>query len=144
MKQFITKHQGSIIGVLSGWDRIRFRGTFRELAVTGLLMNWLWDRQVLLKHFKPLALELTAALKASVEVVAAAAGRTVKYLASAALSKEDLVQELLRREGMQEGLVCVLSCVEPCRSYDIRRSREQKQIDLVQSLRKCLPGYFYF
>jgi hypothetical protein len=144
MKQFITKHQQDIIGVLSGWDRIRFRGTFRELAVTKLLMSWLWTRQVKLKHFKPLALELTASLKASVEGVAAAAGRTVKYLASAALSKEDLVREYLRREGISEGLVCVLSCVEPCRSYDIHRNRETKHIDLVQSLRKCLHWYFYF
>lgn len=144
MKQFITKHQQNIVGVLSGWDRIRFRGTFRELAVTKLLLSWLWTRQVKLKHFKPLALELTATLKASVEGVAASAGRTVKYLASAALSKEDLVRELLQREGISEGLVCVLSCVEPCRSYDIHRNRETKHIDLVQSLRKCLHWYFYF
>jgi hypothetical protein len=144
VKQFITKHEGSIVGVLSGWDRIRFRGTFRSLAVTRLLMSWLLDRQVMLKHFKPLALELTAALKASVEEVAATAGRTVQYLASSALSKEDLVRELLRREGIEEGLVCVLSCVEPCRSYDIHKDRQTKHIELVQCLRKCLHWYCYF
>jgi hypothetical protein len=144
MKQFITKHEGSIVGVLSGWDRIRFRGTIRTLAVTKLMMSWLWDRQVMLKHFKPFALELTAALKASIEEVAAAAGQTVKYVASSALSKEDLVQELLRREGIKEGLVCVLSCVEPCRSYEIYKNRETKHIDLVQRLRKCLHWYCYF
>jgi len=144
MKQFITKHDRSIVGVLSGWDRIRFRGTFRALAVTRLMMSWLLDRQVMLKHFKPLTLELTAALKASVDEVAAAAGRTVKYLASSALSKEDLVQELIRREGIRQGLVCVLSCVEPCRSYDIHKNRETKHIELVQCLRKCLHWYCYF
>jgi hypothetical protein len=144
MEQFITKHERSIVGVLSGWDRIRFRGTFRTLAVTRLLASWLWDRQVMLKHFKPFALELTAALKASVEEVAGAAGRTVKYLASSALSKEDLVRELIRREGIKEGLVCVLSCVEPCRSYDIHKNRDAKHIDLVQALRKCLHWYCYF
>lgn len=144
MKQFITKHERSIVGVLSGWDRIRFRGTLRTLAVTKLMMRWLWDRQVLLKHFKPFALELTAALQASVDEVAGVAGRTVKYLASSALSKEDLVRELIRREGIKEGLVCVLSCVEPCRSYDIHKNRETKHIELVQSWRKCLHWYFYF
>jgi hypothetical protein len=144
MKQFITKHEQSIVGVLSGWDRIRFRGTIRTLAVTKLLASWLWDRQVMLKHFTPFALELTTALKASIEGVAAAAGRTVQYLASSALSKEDLVRELLRREGIEEGLVCVLSCVEPCQTYDIHRNRETKHIDLVQRLRKCLHWYCYF
>jgi hypothetical protein len=98
----------------------------------------------MLKHFKPFALELTAALKASIEGIAAAAGRTVKYLASSALSKEDLVRELLRRERIEEGLVCVLSCVEPCRTYDIHKNRETKHIELVQRLRKCLHWYCYF
>jgi hypothetical protein len=144
MNQFITKHERNIVGVLSGWDRVRFRGTIRTLAVTKLLGSWLWDRRVMLKHFKPFAKDLTATLKASVEKVAASIGQEVKYLASSALSKEDLVQELLRREGIQEGLVCVLSCVEPCRSYDIYRDREAKRIELVQRLRKCLHWYCYF
>lgn len=144
MNQFITKHERSLVGVLSGWDRMRFRGTFRALAVTKLLMGWLWDRQAPLKHFTPLALELTAALKASIERTAAAAGQSVKYLASSALSKEDLVRELIRREGIEQGLVCVLSCVEPCRSYEIHRNRETKHIELVQCLRKCLHWYAYF
>jgi hypothetical protein len=143
MKQFITKHERSIVGVLSGWDRIRFRGTFRSLAVTRMMVSWLLDRRVMLKHFKPLALELTAALKASIDEVAGAAGQTVKYLASSALSKEDLVRELIRREA-SEGLVCVLSCVEPCRSYDIHKNRETKHIELVQAFRKCLHWYCYF
>src|SRR5688500_2228639 len=144
MRQFITKHERNIVGVLSGWDRIRFRGTFRALAVTRMMMSWLLDRQVMLKHFKSLGLELTAALKVSIEQTAAAAGRSVKYLASSALSKEDLVRELIRREGASEGLVCVLSCVEPCRSYDIHRNRQTKHIELVPALRKCLHWYCYF
>ncbi len=144
MKQFITKHEPSIVGVLSGWDRIRFRGTIRTLAVTKMMMGWLWDRQVMLKHFKPFALDLTATLKASVEQVAGAAGRTVKYLASSSLSKEDLVKELIRREGITAGLVCVLSAVEPCRSYEIHKNRETKHLELVQSFRKCLHWYFYY
>jgi hypothetical protein len=144
MDHFITKHERSIVGVLSGWDRIRFRGTIRTLAVTKLLASWLCSQNMLLKNFKPFALGLTAALKASVEQVAAAVGRTVKYVASSALSKEDLVQELIRREGLQEGLVCVLSCVEPCQSYEIHKDRETKHIDLVQSLRKCMHWYVYF
>ena len=144
MREFIKNHERNIIGVLNGWDRIRFRGTLRNLAVTKLMMRWLWDRQVLLKHFRAFALELTAALKTSIEQVAATGGRTVRYLASSSLSKEDLVRELIRREGIQEGLVCVLSCVEPCRSYDIHKNCETKHIELVQRLRKCLHWYLYF
>jgi hypothetical protein len=144
MEQFITKHRAQIVGVLSGWDRIRFRGTLRVLAVVPGLFSWLCEQGILLKQFKGFALELTEHLKTSVEGVAAAAGRKIEYLASSALSKEALVQELLRRERIEQGLVCVFSCVEPCRSFDIRRDAAKRQIDLVSSLRKCLHWYLYF
>lgn len=144
MKQFIKKYHRDIIGVLSGWDRVRFRGTIRMLAYKEGLMGWLCERKVLLKHFKSFSKKLTASLKRSVLAVAERAGHSVQYIASPSLSKEDLVQELLRREGITEGLVCVLSCVEPCKSYEICRNRETKQIDLVPALRKCLHWYLYF
>ena len=144
MQQFIKKHDRDIIGVLSGWDRVRFRGTILMLAYVDGLLGWLSERKVLHKHFKSFSIELTESVKSSVLGVAEAAGRTVKYLASSSLSKEDLVRELLDREGISEGLVCVLSCVERCQSYDIYRNRETKHIDLVPALRKCLHWYLLF
>ena len=37
MDAFIRKHSRDIIGVLSGWDRIVFRGTIRLIAnLTGM------------------------------------------------------------------------------------------------------------
>lgn len=144
MKEFITKHESEIVGTLSGWDRVRFRGTIRMLAAVQGLMAWLTENSVRLTGFKQFALDLTARLKASVEQVAAGANREIKYLASSVLSKEDLVYELMKREGVTEGLVCVLSCVEPCRSFHITRDRKKKQIDLVPAFRKCLHWYLYF
>jgi hypothetical protein len=144
MEQFIKKHELQIVGTLSGWDRVRFRGTTRLLCAVRGLMAWLTDRQVRLTGFKQFAECLTADLKSSVEQVAAAGGRSITYLASSLLSKEDLVQELLKREGVSEGLVCVLSCVEPCRSFHVQRDRETKMIDLVPAYRKCLYWYLYF
>ena len=144
MEEFIRKHGSQVVGVLSGWDRIRFRGTLRVLSVVPGLFSWLVEQGVLLKEFKGFALALTERLKTSIEGVAAAAERKIVYLASSALSKEALVQELLRREKIEHGLVCVFSCVEPCRSFDIFRDPVKKHIDLKSSLRKCLHWYLYF
>ncbi len=38
----------------------------------------------------------------------------------------------------------MLSCVEPCKSFTIRRDREARQLLLVPAQRKCLHLYFYF
>ena len=96
MDQFIKNHRLQVLGTLSGWDRIRFRGTFRVLSAVPGLFTWLNGQDVLLKDFKKFAMELTDRLRASVEAVAAASGRKIEYLASSALSKEALVNELLR------------------------------------------------
>lgn len=146
MNQFIKKHQSMIVGQLSGFDRVRFRGMLRMLAAVPGIVAWLKDStgSGRLTGFKSFALDLTERMKASVEQVATAAGRSIKYLASSVLSKEDLIQELLAREKISEGLVCVLSCVEPCRSFDIHRDRQKKWIELVPAYRKCLHWYLYF
>lgn len=144
MYEFIRKHEPRILGTLSGWDRVRFRGTMRLLCAVRGLTSWLTDRQVRFSEFKQFSLDLTAQLKASVEQLAAAAGRPIQYVASCALSKEDLVQELLRRENISEGVVCILSCVEPCRSFQIMRDPQKNKVDFFPALRKCLHWYVYF
>ena len=107
MKEFIEKHSDRISGVLSGLDRVRFRGTFRHLAVAVLLERWLSHRRILMKNFKPFVEGITASLKAAIESYATARGRAIRYLESSAISKEDLVKELIRRESLTTGLVCV-------------------------------------
>jgi hypothetical protein len=144
MDQFIKNHRAQILGTLSGWDRVRFRGTLRVLSVVPGLFSWLSEQGVLLKDFKGFAMGLTDQLRASVETVTHAAGKKIEYLASAALSKEALVNELIRREKIERGLVCVYSCVDPCRSFELRRDPVKKQLDLVSTLRKCLHWYLYF
>jgi hypothetical protein len=38
----------------------------------------------------------------------------------------------------------VLSCVEPCLSFEIRRNRQAKLLELNHCFRKCLHLYHYF
>jgi hypothetical protein len=144
MREFIKKHGTMILGTLCGMDRVRFRGSIRLLCSARGLTSVLTQQKVRLTEFYQFCESLTATLKGSVEQIAQSAGRSIRYIASSLLSKEDLVQELLRREGISEGLVCVLSCVEPCRTYQIRRDQRRQRIDFMPSLRKCLHWYLYF
>ena len=155
MNEFIKQHQKDILGVLSGFDRVRFRGTFRVLAVVKLLRSWLAMQRVLIKDFGGFAESLTQRLKRSVEEVArqcfARRGvvlrpgeSAIHYLRSPKISKEDLVKELIRREGLTEGVVCVLSASELSRSYEVRRNPETQTLDLEPRTRQCLHWYVYF
>ena len=59
-------------------------------------------------------------------------------------SKEKTARKIAERDGITEGLICLLSCVEPCRSYAIRRDRQQQRLVLEPRQRKCLHIYRYW
>jgi hypothetical protein len=144
MRQFIAKHQNDVMGVLSGFDRIRFRGTLRWLATVRGLSCFLGSVRILLKDFTGYAKGLTAQMRETVETLARDAGRPAIYLNSTAISKEDYAQGIARRDGVREGLICVLSCVEPCFSYEVRPNGQTKRLELRGGRLKCLHQYLYF
>ena len=41
MERFIERHHDRVIGVLSGFDRMLFRGSLRSISYTNALAKWL-------------------------------------------------------------------------------------------------------
>jgi hypothetical protein len=144
MHEFLQRHAKDVIGMLSGFDRVRLRGTLRFVATTAGMEQYLWRAHVLLKDFRDYAQSVTAQIRAASQRLAEASGRPLLYVASSALRKEQKVRELMAAEGVTAGLICVLTCVEPCWSYTVRRNREAKRLELQGGYFKCLHHYFYF
>jgi hypothetical protein len=144
MNEFVQRQAESVIGFLSGFDRLLFRGTIRLLANARGLMSYLWSRQVLLKELGDWSQQLTEELRSASKQVMVDAGRTVQYLPGASASKEDLARAIARREGITRGPVCLLEAVEPCWSYEVHRSRALKKLVLEPRYRKCLHQYPYW
>lgn len=144
MKNFLQRHKDRILGVLSGFDRIRFRGSLRLLSHVGGVVKWLSAGGVLLKDFHPLTKQLTSALRTQTEQFAEEAGRPVQYL-ERKLDKEELVQKIRAQQPAAEnGLVAVLSTLETCHAFQVFRNRQTQQIELRRRFTKCLHYYFYF
>ena len=144
MKRFIQRHGQRILGVLSGFDRMRFRGSFTPLTTVAGALTWLSQGGVLLKDFARFAQDLTKRIRQAVERDAVAAGRPVIYL-DHFVNKEALVQRIRAEQGTAaNGLIAVLSAVEGCRSYDVHINRDTHRIALRQRQRKCLHYYFYW
>ena len=144
MNTFVQRHRDSVIGVLSGFDRVRIRGTLRWLCYPDGLAKHLSKMRVLLKDFKAYAQHFTDRVRQGIEAVAQAGGRPMAYLASPAISKEDRARAIAERDGIREGLICVLSAVEPFRSFEIRGNRATRELELRSALRKCLHYYTYW
>jgi len=143
VEQFLLKHAGAVIGTLSGFDRLVFRGTLRTLAHRAGMLGYLWAVRVLLKDFARHAEALTRQLKEASEELARRTARPIRYLPSSATSKEDIARKIARADGITAGLICILTAVEPCLSYEIVRDRAAKRLELAPRHRKCLHLYHY-
>ena len=141
MQKFIAKHQDKIAGTLSGFDRLVFRGHLRSIGHPRGMMTYLWFNQVLLKNFGDYVAEVTERLKEASLAEAKAYGRPVKYLNSSQTDKETIARNILAQDGVRGGLVCVLSCLEPCWKFEIHRSRQMKKLELQLRSGKCLFLY---
>lgn len=146
MNSFLQRHVGSVMGVLRGFDRILCRGTLMRLCNGGGLFDLMRKTGHGLKDFGSFCESVTKQVKAASEQVAMEADRPLIYLSSSSTRKEELAREIVRRDQIESGLVCVLSAVEPCWTYAFNpngRSRGRQTRVLTPHRRKCLHYYHY-
>jgi hypothetical protein len=143
-ESFLNKFGHKITGIISGFDRVRFRGSLRLLFQPSAMERYLASCGVLIKEFKDFAESITAKVKAAAYRAAAQAGRPAQYLRDSAVSKEDYARQIAQRDRIKAGLIALLSAVEPCYSYSVRGDRTTKEIHLVIEPRKCTHFYHYF
>jgi hypothetical protein len=105
---------------------------------------YLSANRVLLKDFESHAIERTAMLIDASLAEARRLERPTPYLNSSSISKEEEARRIAKRDQVRDGLICVLKCVEPCRTFEVHRNREQKILELRGKLGKCAFLYHYF
>ena len=144
MNQFIQKYQAVVKGVLSGFDRLVFRGTLIPLCSPGGMADYLWAVRVLLRDFGIHVAEVTQRLRSASLEEANRLGRPIVYLTSSHVSKEETARQIAEQDGVREGLIAVLKCVEPIWSYEVVSDRAQNKLRLKRAFRKGLQFYHYW
>jgi len=142
MNKFLQRFGANVIGVLNGFDRMRFRGSNRRLCNAGGILMFLCWIKVLLKDFGDYAEDRTNTLCAAIERQAAEQEVPVIYLASSGEDKEARALAEARKHDRKSGLIAALSCVEPCRSVVVRRN-DDGHLEPCLEDRKCLHYYHY-
>ena len=144
MLEFVRHYADAVTGVLSGFDRILFRGTLRTLMYVNGMMGYLYGARVLLKDFDTHVRKVTGQVRAACEAVAQRQRRPVIYLPSPRESKEDRARQIAEADHVQSGLICIFKSIEPCFSYEVHRNRKEKELQLKAKERKCLHYYQYW
>jgi len=144
MKEFVARFAALVTGVLSGFDRLVFRGYLLPLMRDRGMHILLHLAGIRLLDFRKYVRETTEMLKEATLAEAVEGDRPIRYLESPAISKEDLARKLLTEHPVDEGLICVFKAVEPCRTFEYHKSQDPKERGLRLQANKCLHVYKYY
>lgn len=143
MKNFLSRFESLITGVLSGFDRLVFRGNLIPFHLPHGMFRHLEHAGIRLLDFKDYAVQTSENVKEAALAEARQGGRPVRYLESSDISKEDLARTLLDENPTDSGIVCALTAVEPCMSFEYHRSQDENERGFRLRQRKCLFVYQY-
>jgi hypothetical protein len=148
MSTFEDLHQDRVTGSLAMFDRMIFKGRLTGLYKENGAKCFLWSQGVALKDFTPYAKWTTARIADTVRGLAEAAGRpTISFdhvkTPNYAQRKDELAKSIAEADGIIEGIICVISAVESCMSFQVPKSFKTKTIGMYRRERKCLHHYLY-
>ena len=144
MEKFVARFRSLVTGVLSGFDRLVFRGHLLPLMRDGGMYFFLEATKVQLLDFKKFVVDTTERLKEASLAEARRLDRPVLYLKSPTIDKEDVARKLLVKHPVEQGLICVLTALEPCMTFEYHRSQNRDERGLRLRPGKCLHLYKYF
>jgi hypothetical protein len=141
MQSFLQRYAPRIHGVLHGFDRLRFRGTFRDLAFNRGMSGFLFAVGVAFKNFSSYVNQTTQQVRQATSDLAQAAGRPLEPFRTS--DKEAHARAVAKRDGITSGLIGIFSATESCFSYEVRSNRASRRLELFMRPRKCLHYYHY-
>ena len=144
MREIVARFGKAVKGVLTGFDRIVFKGSILPLAYEDGAMNFLGWRGVLNRDYKRWMLTQTDALVTAVDRYAREqSGRPITHLSTWRMDKEELARKRQRQTGIETGLIGVWSCLESGWSYRAHFCAEKGYPQLHRYTTQCKHLYLY-
>lgn len=148
MQEFVNKYRDQINGVLSGFDRLVFRGSLRWLnysywdpklgaVVAQGMEQYLCHNQVRFKDYLDYVKRLSRQVKDESTKLLRQQGRPEIYVRDTAADKEALARGVAADRKLESGLVCALRTLEPSPTFEHRGTH------MVRRLRPCGALYLY-
>lgn len=142
--KIIENYQDKIKGVLHGFDRIIFKGHIRQFFSPSGRKHFMSMENILLKDYREYSMKITGNIIENAKKIASDTGRPYIYLNTPKLSKEEQAQQVMKESPVDDGLICILSTIETCKSVEVYKDQITGKLDLKNGYRKCLYLYFYY
>lgn len=145
MNSFVQRFSGKIKGVISGFDRIVFKGCLRPLMFPDGAMAFFRSRGVLNKNYKQWVMAQSAMLVERADQYArATCGQKITPIPSCHERKEKIAHDRQRAMGLKHGLIGVWSCVEACSTFRACYDAQAGFPQLRPEYSRCKHLYFYY
>ena len=145
MKAFMDRFSGSVRGVLSGFDRIVFKGWILPLMSASQVMSFSGSKGVLDKDCKNRMVARTKDVVDTADQYAREnSGQAVVSLSAWRIRKEELAHERRQKEQVETGLIGVWSCMESASSYRAVYCNQAGFPQIRNYQTQCRHLYFYF
>lgn len=148
MGAFEDLHRGRVTGSLAMFDRMIFKGHLSALYKQDGARCFLWSQGVALKDFTAYAKATTERIATNARKLVTDAGRPVISFdhvktRNRTQHKDDLAKSIAEADGITEGIICLISAVESCFSFQVRKRHNPGRLELSRRERKCLHHYLY-
>ena len=145
MDTFLQRFGDKIKGVITGFDRIVFKGCIRPLMYAEGAMSFLRFRGVLNKDYKDWVMKQSCGMvEAAERYVRSVSGRGIDPIRSSKDRKEELAHARQRERGVKEGLIGAWSSVEACSTYRACYDAKAGFPQLRHDFARCKHLYFYY
>src|ERR671931_1863807 len=115
MKAFIDKYTDRLHGVLSCFDRMLFRG-YLPIMSGWQMAQFFNSSGIRFRELKTFLVQNAERVKRHAMIIAQQEGRAFQYLQEK-IKKADLAKPMADRDHIEEGLICIFSVLEPCRTF---------------------------
>lgn len=133
MGTFEDLHRDRVTRSLAMFDRMIFKGYLSGLYKQDNVRCFLWSQGVALKDFTPYAKATTKRIANNARRVVTDAGRPVisfdHVKTRNRVQQEELARSIAERDRITEGIICLISAVETCMSFQVRKSHRTGRID---------------
>jgi len=145
MDTLLNRFGDKVNSVITGFDRIVFKGMIMPIMHAAGMTSFLVARKVLNKDFKSYAIKQSQAIVQSAEELAESQSRYgIEYIWSSDVRKETLAHNRQNETGVTEGLIGIWACVESCNTFKSTYDPNSNYPFLRSERSKCKHLYYYF
>ncbi len=137
------RFERNISGSIGCFDRLIFYGTYRPIQYPKAMGYHIYSEGIkLLDYEKEFANKLRLQMTGRIKEIAARENMEIHHVGRN-IRKESFVSDILKRRGEQDGVVCILSAMEGCSCFKVRKNHRTGYLELQWSKGKCLNYYVY-